>query len=371
MKKKIRYAVVGLGYISQSAVLPAFEHATKNSELTALVSGDVTKLKKLSKTYGVKPEHLYSYDQYEDCLNSGAIDAVYIALPNSMHREYAVKAAKAGIHILCEKPMAMTAGECRDMIDAAKKARVKMMIAYRLHFEKANLKAIEIAKSGKLGDIRFFHSLFSMQVKDGNSRLQSQLGGGTLYDIGIYCINAARNLFQAEPEQVFAFSVGGEQKRFKEVEEMVSALLYFPDGRIASFTSSFGAADVSIFEIVGTKGSLRVDPAYEIAEPLKHVVKKAGKEKKETFGKRDQFAPELLYFSNCILTGKNPEPSGVEGLADVRIISALYESAHLGEKITLEKFEKRARPTMEQEIQCRPVSKHPLIHAQSPSKEVS
>src|SRR6266850_617497 len=139
--KKIRYAVVGLGYIAQNAVLPAFAHA-RNSELTALVSDNPTKLKKLSKKYSVP--RTYSYEEYSECLESGEVDAVYIALPNHMHRAYTEAAAQAGVHVLCEKPMAVTEEDCQAMIAVAEKKKIKLMIAYRLHFEEANLKAIEL-----------------------------------------------------------------------------------------------------------------------------------------------------------------------------------------------------------------------------------
>ncbi len=138
---------------------------------------------------------------------------MYIALPNHMHQEYTIRAAQAGIHVLCEKPMALTVAECQSMIHACRDNRVKLMIAYRLHFEKSNLKAIKLAQSGKLGDLRIFSSVFTMQVKEGNSRLQRSLGGGTLYDIGIYCINAARYLFQDEPLRVFANRASSDDVR--------------------------------------------------------------------------------------------------------------------------------------------------------------
>ena len=152
-KGPIRYAVVGLGHIAQVAVLPAFAHARRNSRLTALVSDDATKIKLLAKKYRV--EAAYSYDEYEACL--AGVDAVYIALPNSMHAEYTVRAARAGVHVLCEKPMAVTAPECRRMIAACRKADVKLMVAYRLHFETLNLSSIEMARSGQLGDLKYFN----------------------------------------------------------------------------------------------------------------------------------------------------------------------------------------------------------------------
>jgi predicted dehydrogenase len=364
-RRKIRYAVVGLGHIAQVAVLPAFAHARANSELAALVSADPAKHEKLRKKY--KVQHSYSYEQYDSCLSSGAIDAVYIALPNNLHCEFTVRAARAGIHVLCEKPMAVTEEECQEMIGAAN-ARVKLMIAYRLHFEKANLQAVEIARSGKLGEPRFFSSVFAMQVKEDNIRLKRELGGGTLYDIGVYCINASRYLFRAEPSEVFAFSVSGKDNRFREVDEMTGAVLRFPQDRLASFTCSFGSADVSAYEVVGTEGELRVEPAYEYVGELKHRLTVKGKTRERTFSQRDQFAPELIYFSNCIIDNLNPEPSGAEGLADVRVIRALYHSAEIGRPVQLESFMKRQRPDIEQEITRPPVDKPELVNVQSASE---
>jgi len=365
-KEKIRYAVVGLGYIAQIAVLPAFGRA-KNSELAALVSDDRVKLEKLSRKY--KVPRSYSYEDYDECLSSGEIDAVYIALPNNMHHEYTVRACRAGLNVLCEKPMAVTEAECEEMITAAGDNAVKLMIGYRLHFERANLEAVELSQSGKLGELRAFNSVFTMQVKDGDIRLQKDLGGGTLYDIGIYCINAARYIFRAEPIEVFGFSANNGEKRFKEVDEMFGAVLRFPNERLASFITSFGASDISAYQIVGSEGDLRVDPAYEFAADLKHHVTIRGKTRERTFSKRDQFAPELIYFSDCIINDQDPEPSGREGLADVRIIRALYRSAATGEPVRLGEFGKAERPTIEQEIDEPPVKKPELVRAAAPSRE--
>ena len=212
------------------------------------------------------------------------------------------------------------------MIDAARDKRVKLMIAYRLHFDKANLYAIETVRSGKLGEPRVFNSTFTMQVREGNIRVKREMGGGPLWDIGVYCINASRYLFRCEPEEVIGAELRGRDPRFRDVPESVGAILRFPEGALATFAISFGAADVSAYELVGTKGSLRADPAYEYAGELKVTTTIGGKPRPRTFEKSDQFAPELVYFSDCILHDKEPEPSGNEGLADVRIIRALQES---------------------------------------------
>jgi glucose-fructose oxidoreductase len=182
-KQPVRYAVIGLGHIAQAAVLPAFAHAKRNSVLAALVSDDQKKLRNLGRRYAV--QRLCGYDEVDELFASGAIDAVYIALPNDMHKEYTLRAARAGLHVLCEKPMAVSSRECEQMIRATRQARVKLMIAYRLHFERANLEAARLARSGRLGELRFFNSEFSMQVRRDNIRLQRSRGGGPLYDIGI------------------------------------------------------------------------------------------------------------------------------------------------------------------------------------------
>jgi len=365
--KKVRYAVVGLGHIAQVAALPAFAHARQNSELTALVTGDPIKARKISKKYCV--EGVYSYKEYEKCLKNGSIDAVYVALPNSMHRDYSVAASKAGIHVLCEKPMALDEKECADMVSAAAESGCKLMIAYRLHFNPANLQAVKIIESGKLGAPRIFNSTFTMQVRKNNIRLKKSLGGGPLWDIGIYCINASRYLFRAEPEEVFAFEASSKDSRFKEVEESVSAILRFPGARLAAFSCSFGASDASSYEVVGTKGSMRADPAYEYAEGLKFTVTTEGRRREHRFVKSDQFGAELVYFSDCILKKREPEPSGKEGLIDVQIVRALYESLSTGKSISLRIPEPSKRPDAHQEIRRPPVKKPELVHAQSASAD--
>ncbi|HEY7239425.1 MAG TPA: Gfo/Idh/MocA family oxidoreductase [Burkholderiales bacterium] len=360
-RKQVRYAVVGLGHIAQVAVLPAFGNARRNSRLAALVSGDPIKLEELGAKYHV--DRRYSYERYDEMLKSGEVDAVYIATPNSLHAEYAIRAAQAGLHVLVEKPMAVTEEQCERMAEAARAARIKLMVAYRLHFERANLEAIEVARSGRIGEPRIFTSTFAMQVVPGNIRVQGALGGGTLYDIGIYCINAARGLFGDEPVEARAMAAGSAG----EVEETFSALLRFPGERCAAFTCSFGAADVSEYRITGTKGDLALEPAYEYAVALQHRLTIDGERKERRFAKRDQFAPELLYFSDCVLKNHAPEPGPEEGLADIRVIRALYRSAQTGQPVELGPYEKRERPGLEQEIRRPPIDKPRTVHTQAPS----
>ena len=188
--------------------------------------------------------------------------------------------------------------------------------------------------------------------------------------MGVYCINAARYLFRAEPLEVFGWNVSSTDKQFKEVPEMTSGLLKFPNDRIASFTTSFGATDRSIFEVIGTKGVLKMDPAFEMAEDLKSELAINGWKIKQVFKKRDQFAPELVYFSDCIINDKQPEPSGHEGLADVRIIQALQKSAETNRPISIAPVDVTQRPGTNQEISKKPASKPPqLVRAAAPGAE--
>lgn len=365
--KTVRYAVVGLGHIAQVAVLPAFAHAKENSTLTALISSAPSKLKKLGRKYSVK--NLFSYDEYTQALQSGLFDAVYIALPNNMHAEYTIRAAQERIHVLCEKPMAISGDECEKMIDAARKNDVRLMIAYRLHFEEANLEAVRIVQSGKLGDPRLFASTFTMNVKAGNIRTQAGKGGGPLNDIGIYCLNAARYIFQDEPVEVVAASASINDPRFADVPETVSATLRFPGERVATFICSFNGGNVSSYRVVGTNGDLLVEPAFEYAGELKHRLTIKGKSKERKFPKRDQFAPELVHFSQCVLTGKDPSPSGEEGMADVKIMEAIRTSARSGRALALEPLAPPQRPSLKQEMRKQPVNKPQVIKASAPTKE--
>ena len=363
---KVRYAVIGLGHFAQAAVLPAIAKVS-NAELVALCSSDPEKLRTLAARYGVS--HRVTYGQYDALLRSGGIDAVYIVMPNSLHAEFAVRAARAGVHVLCEKPMAVHAEECQRMIDAARAGGVKLMIAYRLHFEAANLAAVETVRSGAIGTPRAFDSTFTQQVAPGNTRRRRDLGGGPLYDLGVYCINAARYLFRAEPSEVRALSATrADDPRFAEVPEQVGAVLRFPDERIARFTAGFGAHSVSRYEVVGTKGVLRVDPAYDYAGPLRVELHSDGRKTRRTFRKRDQIAAEVRYFSDCIMRNREPEPSGVEGMADVRIIEAIMESAQTGHAVQLPAMDTGAWPDRRQARYEPPHDEPDLVHARAPSR---
>ena len=361
----LRFAVIGLGHIAQAAVLPAFRHARPHVALTALVSGTPAKLAKLRTRYRLN--HLVSYADADKLFDSGAIDAVYIATPNTEHADWAVRAAEAGLHVLCEKPLATTVADCERMIEACQRNNVRLMTAYRLHFERCTLEVADIVRKKRIGEPRYFNSQFSMQVKAGNIRTSSELGGGPEWDIGIYCQNAARSVFAAEPTRVWATASDSADPRFAEIPETVHVILKFPGERIANFICSFGAADRSRYEVVGTRGSIVVEPAYEYAEGLGYELTVGEKKKKKKFAKSDQFAPELVYFAQCVRAHRTPEPSGKEGLIDVALIEAIHQSLATGRWVELNGTpQKERRPDLRQELRRPAVPREPqLVQAES------
>jgi predicted dehydrogenase len=360
---KVRYAGVGQGWFSQAAVLPAFANASENSALAAIVSGDPEKREELGKQYKVPT---YAYEEYDSLLAKGDIDAVYNVLPNSHHCDYTARAAKAGVHVLCEKPMAANSAECERMIAACGEAGVKLMVAYRLHFEEANLEAVELIRSGKLGDPRVFTSMNTQQVKEGNTRLDADLAGSPLMDLGIYCINAARYLFRDDPTEVCGFATWNNERRFDEVPEMVGAMMRFGQGRLANFVCGFGEAKASAYQVVGTRGDVRLDPAFSFNTDLAMAVTMEGKKSEKTYKKRDQVGAEIVYFSDCVLNGREPEPNGLEGLADLRIIEAIEESYRTGESVMLAPFPAKPRPGKEQEIHKPAFTAPEMVNASAP-----
>jgi glucose-fructose oxidoreductase len=240
------------------------------------------------------------------------------------------------------------------------------MTAYRLHFEPLFLEVLEIVKSGKIGEPRFFNSSFSMHARPGGIRTQKELGGGTLYDLGVYCVNTARLMFGAEPIEVFARSIDGARSNMPEIDEMTSGVMRFDGDRLATFTTSFNANGVSDFRVVGTEGNVHAEPAYEYAEALGYTLTIGETERKKKGRRRDQFAAEIAYFSDCIVQNREPEPSAAEGCWDVRVVNALYESAASNEPVKLDNFGPERRPNRQQGQDFPPVREPELVAVEKP-----
>lgn len=344
-RARVRFAVVGLGDIAQRAVLPAFAHTGSKAVLAALVSGEPKKRRVLGRRFA--GTITCGYDDYDDLLSSGLIDAVYIALPNQMHADFAGRAMAAGIHVLCEKPMATTVADARAMNRAARRSGVQFMVAYRLHFDPATLAAIDLARHRQAGDLRIFASLFSSPVERGDIRLQRE-GRGGLFDLGIYCINAARMVFRSEPTNVVAMHAGLGTGRFREVPEMTAALLRYPGERIAMFTCSLNAFRGSSWSAVSMNRLVHMEPAYSYREPLVLRVSTERASRSRRFGVHDQFAAELDHFVERIRSGRKAEPSAAEGEADVRILDAIDRSARTGRSVRLPRLPRDASPRRRQ-----------------------
>ena len=367
---KVRYAVVGVGWITQADFMPGVEH-TGNSEMVALVTGHEEKAAKVGERYGI--DTVYRYDELDGLLQSGEIDAVYLATPNFEHVRYAVKALEAGVHVLLEKPMAVSVAECEQMIAAAEKTGAKLMVAYRLHFEPGTLSAIKRVRSGAIGPVRFFASSFSQQVSGQNHRAKHGFWAGPVADMGPYPINAVRNLFGAEPVEVYATGVCTDPERFmdedgKPFEDTVAVTLKFEANRVATFVLSYNGGDVDDYRIVGHKGSLFSDPAYQVGVAIEQQLVVGKKKSRESFSKTDHFGGELKYFSECILSGRNPEPDGVEGMLDVRVLEAIERSMKTGQAQKLDLYTRTKRPDAGQAETLSPVSEPQLVGAHKPSE---
>jgi glucose-fructose oxidoreductase len=333
MAKQVGYAVLGAAALARTAILPAFARAADNSRLVAVVGMDRAQAQTVAQEFRATAYH---FDELRQCLGREDVNAVWVAVPNALHCDYAVEAARAGVHVLCERPMAVTADECRRLLRTCQTNRVKLMIGYRWPFQPGPLKAIELVRAGAIGLPKTFGSDFTMKVDDPDDvRLQRRLGGGTMYELGIETVNAVRSLFAAEPAQVMAMT-GRTSRRFGgDVDESAVALVRFPDERLAHFHTSFGEEPTARLTVFGEDGLIRLENAYRHAEPMTLQIVRNGRLEELTFERGEPFAAALAYFSECVLKDRQPEPGGIDGLQDVRIVEAIYRSARDGRPVTL------------------------------------
>ncbi|MCW3846461.1 Gfo/Idh/MocA family oxidoreductase [Sphingomonas sp. LB-2] len=332
--QKLGVAIVGIGKLSQGQLIPGLRN-TKGVKLAALVSGHPEKAAEWAKKEGLSPDAIYTYENYDRIANDPRIDIVYIVLPNSMHAEYTIRALKAGKHVLCEKPMAVSVAECEAMIAAAKAAKRHLMIAYRCHYEPHNLEGMRRIRSGKYGKPRLVVTEMGRQSSLSDPadvwRLDMKMsGGGALTDMGIYGINGTRYLLGEEPTQVRAWAnTDHSDPRFKDVEDLISWQFKFPSGALAHGSTSFSYAGCMKWDVFCEKARIRSDPgAYYggiqldiFSHPDQGTVKIAD---------IDQFAREMDWMGD-VVRGKVPMVSpGEEGLQDVRLMTAIMESVAKG-----------------------------------------
>jgi predicted dehydrogenase len=330
--RSIGWCIVGLGRISMDHFMPAQKMSPKG-RVVALVSGHREKAEKQAAMYGVSGNAIYSYEDYGLIRENKEIDAVYIALPNSMHAEYTIRAAKAGKHVLCEKPMATSVDDSKAMIEACKTANKKLMIAYRCQYEPTNLRAIQLIRDGSLGTVQAIESANGFNISAGEWRLNRKLaGGGPLMDVGIYSLNACRYLTGEEPHEIKAnASVIDHDGRFNEVEENIGWTMKFPSGIVASCNTSYGSHMEGTYRVHGSKGALQLLPAFGYqglhltAELADH------KTLDDLSPERDpaHFVRQSDYFADCIWNDKTPKSDGEEGLRDMALMSEIYKAAGL------------------------------------------
>ncbi|MEJ6487376.1 Gfo/Idh/MocA family oxidoreductase [Nostoc punctiforme UO1] len=343
-ERRLGFAIVGLGRLALEEIMPAFAEC-KLAKPTALVSGDAAKANQVAQQYGIKPQNIYNYQNYDNLRNNSDVDVIYIVLPNSMHREYTVRGAKAGKHILCEKPMATTVEDCQQMIDACKQSDRKLMIAYRCQYEPHHRAMIQMIRSKELGTLKVIQADNGQnQGGDLNQwRLKRALaGGGSLPDVGIYCLNATRYLTGEEPIAISAqtFSTPGDP-RFKEVEESVTFQLRFPSGVLAICSTSYGFHEGRRFRVFGSDAWGQLDPAFSYNGLRMMISRKsptnsmAENISEVRIGEKNQFALEMDHIADCVIQNKQPHTPGEEGLQDQKLITLIYEAAQTGKTISL------------------------------------
>lgn len=336
-ERKLGWAIVGLGSYATRQILPQFRNC-RYSRVAALVSGSPEKARTLAQQYGVPERGIYNYQTFDSIRDNPEVDIVYVVLPNSMHAEYTIRAARAGKHVITEKPMAVSARECEQMIAACRAAGKKLMVGYRSRFEPHNVEAIRVARAQELGPSRVIVADHGFNIGNPTQwRLKRELsGGGSLMDIGIYSLNAARYLTGEEPVSVTALEqTDRSDPRFREVEDVINFQLRFPSGVMANCVSSYSSPH-NRYRLVGTRGWLELEPATGYTGQAMRVrVGNTTEDRVPPEPTRNQFVGQLDHFSESVMRDREPLVPGEEGLKDLRVMEAIYEAARTGRTISL------------------------------------
>jgi predicted dehydrogenase len=336
---RVGFALVGLGGLSLGQLIPAFR-ACKKAKLTALVSGDAAKAQRIAQENGIDPKSIYNYKNFGRIAKNKDVQVVYIVLPNAMHAEFTVRAARAGKHVLCEKPMEVNVAKCQQMISECRHAKVKLMIAYRIQYEPMNREMQRLVRSKTFGDVKYIESADFQKVEKMEWRLSEKLSGsGAIGDLGVYCINTIRFLLGEEPVEIFAqtFRPSGDA-RFKEVDASAVWQMRFPSGLLANCACGFDGHDTKSYRVVADRGTFGMDPSFPyrglkmFASPNQPAL--------PAIAETDQFVNELDHMADCVLNDREPYTPGEEGLQDQRIIEAILESAKKQRSVKLPKIDK-------------------------------
>lgn len=335
--QRVGWAIVGLGDFAINQILPAIGD-TRMCRLSAVVSGNAEKARQVAQAYGVAPSSVYSYEDFDRIRDNPDVQVVYVILPNALHRDWTIRAARAGKHVFCEKPMAVTVDDCRAMIQACRSAGRKLMVAYRAQFEPHVNLARQMITDGRIGAVRSVAGehgrMLELDKPRDQWRARKELaGGGSLYDIGIYNINTARYLLGEEPVEVTATLRSSDDPRIT-VETNVDYTMRFASGTRSSFNSSYGYQNTKRLQVMGTEGTIELDPATEYYGNRLLLKKEEATEQRE-IRPTNQFAAEMDHFAECVMQDREPRTPGEEGMRDVAIMQALYEAARTGRPVAI------------------------------------
>lgn len=334
--KKLGWALVGLGSLSTNQIAPALAKC-KHSQLAAIVTGTPAKAEKWKEQYHIPDSHIYNYENFDKIAANPDVDVIYIVLPNSMHEEFTIRAAKAGKHVFCEKPMANNAEECRRMIAAVKQAGKQLGIGYRCQFESHHLECIRIAKESVMGKLKHIVAGFGFKIGDPTQwRLRKKLaGGGALMDVGVYALQASRYLSGEEPIEVSAQETKTDPVVFAEVDETIAWTMKFPSGVTASLFTTYAFSGANDFTAYAENGRFGITSAFGYSGQSGWT---SNDDLKIAYPPSDHFMLEMDAFSAAILANKPFEPSGEEGLKDMLVVDAIYRSIRERKAITPEKI---------------------------------
>ena len=329
--KKLGFALVGLGSLSTNQIAPALQK-TKNCRLAGIVTGTPAKEKIWAEKYQIPKQNIYNYETFDRIKENPDIDVVYVVLPNGMHAEYTVRAAKAGKHVLCEKPMEVSVRKCEEMIAACKEARRMLAIGYRCQFVPYHQELMRLSREKVFGAVKLIEASFGFRIGDPNQwRLKHALaGGGAMMDVGIYALQAARYVAGEEPIELFATETKTDKEKFREVDESIYWSMKFPSGAMANCGTTYLVNGYNRVMAAAEKGWFALDPAYSY-DGLKGRTSKGEMD----FPQIDHFATEMDDFADCIRNNRPTRVPGEEGLRDIRITTAIYESIKTGRTVKL------------------------------------
>jgi predicted dehydrogenase len=330
--RKLGFALVGLGGLSTGQLAPALQK-TKYCRLAAIVTGTPSKIPTWKDRYKIADKNVYNYDTMEQMADNPDIDVVYVVTPNALHAEHTLKAAKAGKHVLCEKPMEVTTEKCQQMIDAVKKAGRMLAIGYRCQFDPNHLECRRLATEKVFGELKTIEAGFCRPITATEWRVKKALaGGGPLMDVGIYALQSCRFTSGREPVEVKAtFGPVTEPDKFKEVEQSVEWEMTFPGGLKTKCQTNYERPGENAFTATAERGTFGLNPAYNYN--FARGTRSDGQA--INLPGINQFAAEMDDFAQCITNNKPSKVSGEEGLRDVKIMMAIYESARTGKPVKL------------------------------------